>query len=122
MNKKKILIIEDEIILTEALILNLEPQYQVIICKNGLDGFNKIPKIHPDLILLDIILPEMHGFDILSKTKDNPKTKDIPIIILSNLASKTDISKGLKLGAQEYLLKVDTDLKTVVSTIQKIIQ
>lgn len=72
-----------------------------------------------DLILLDLILPKVHGFDVLKKLKENEETKDIPIIVLTNLEGINDVEKALELGATTYLVKAQYTLEEVLEKIKK---
>ncbi len=81
---------------------------------NGEEGLNKIFAEKPDLVLLDLILPKKSGFDVLIEMKGKKETKNIPVIILSNLAQETDIQRGLSLGAKDYLIKPEVSLSEVV--------
>ena len=74
--------------------------------------------IKPDLILLDLILPKIHGFDVLKELKEDEKTKEIPIIVLTNLERVEDVEKALELGATTYLVKADYTLEEVIEKIK----
>jgi len=86
---------------------------------NGEEGLNKIRAKKPDLVLLDLILPKKSGFDVLVEMKDNKETKNIPVIILSNLAQESDIQRGLSLGAKDYLVKPEVSLSEVVERVKE---
>jgi len=73
----------------------------------------------PDLILLDLILPKMHGFEVLKKLKEDKETKDIPVIVLTNLEGIGDVEKAIELGATTYLVKAQYSLDEVVEKIKK---
>ena len=73
----------------------------------------------PDLILLDLILPKLSGFEVLKKIKEDKKIKDIPVIVLTNLENMEDIEKAIELGATTYLVKVSYPLEEVVKKIKK---
>ena len=103
---KKILIIEDDKFLRELIDRKLVKEgYETSEAIDGEEGIKKIKSEKPDLILLDLILPGIDGFEVLSKMKDDPFLSQIPVIILSNLGQKEDVEKGLKLGAIDYLIK-----------------
>jgi len=103
---KKILVIEDDRFLRELISKKLAKEgYEVSEAIDGEEGIKKIKSEKPDLILLDLILPSIDGFEVLSKMKDDPIVSSIPVIILSNLGQKEDVEKGLKLGAVDYLIK-----------------
>src|SRR3989344_869013 len=106
METKKILSIEDDEFLSSLVSGKLiESGFSVITAGTGKDGLAKAELEHPNLILLDIMLPDMGGFEILQSLKANPATKDIPVIILSNLGGRDEIEKGVALGASSYLIK-----------------
>ena len=79
--------------------------YEVLIAESGQEGLDKAFKEAPELIFLDIKMPEMDGFEVLKKLRSSPKAKDIPVVILSNFDEQDLIEKGLSLGANEYLIK-----------------
>ena len=81
----------------------------------------KIKSEKPDLILLDLILPGIDGFEVLSQTKKDPEVSSIPVIILSNLGQKEDIERGLKLGATDYLIKAHFTPGEIIEKIRLII-
>lgn len=122
-NKKKILLIEDEETLVDiySTKLNLEG-FEVIVARDGILGVNLALKHLPDLILLDIILPQRDGFDVLTKLKQNPQTKKIPVIIISNLGQEYEIKKGLSLGAVKFLTKTNYTPAQVVEEIKKVLK
>lgn len=103
---QKILIIEDDRFLRELISKKLVKEgFEVSDAIDGEEGIKKIKSEKPDLILLDLILPGIDGFEVLSKMKDDPAVSSLPVIILSNLGQKEDVEKGLKLGAVDYLIK-----------------
>jgi CheY-like chemotaxis protein len=106
MEQQKVLSIEDDAFLSSLVSGKLiETGFSVINANTGKDGLAKAKLEHPHLILLDIMLPDMGGFEILEKLKADPETKDIPVIILSNLGGRDEIEKGVALGASSYLIK-----------------
>jgi len=120
---KKILFIEDESALQKTFgdILGQEG-YEMISALNGEIGLSLAKKEKPDLILLDLILPKIYGIDVLRKLKEDEETKEIPIIILTNLERIEDIDKALELGAKTYLVKAQYTLEEVVERIKKILK
>ncbi|MEK6833965.1 MAG: response regulator [Thermoproteota archaeon] len=123
--KQKILIIEDDPLIRDlyrdAFRLN---DFEVEIAENGIDGLRILKNfaVKPCVILLDIMMPNMNGFDVLEQFKKNSETKDIPVVILSNLAQRQDIDKALKLGAVMYLVKAQHSPKDIIEKIKQIIQ
>jgi len=117
---KKILIIEDDQFLAKMLGRMLEShQYEVTLAGSGKEGLLKISNVKPNLILLDIMLPDIDGFDVLETIKADASTKKIPVIIMSNLGQTEDIQQGKSLGAKEHLIKSDLSLDEVVEKIRK---
>ena len=120
---KKILIIEDESALQKTLGEMLSQQgYEVLSALNGEIGLKLAQSKKPDLILLDLILPKIHGFDVLKKIKDNPETREIPVIVLTNLESIEDIKKAMELGATTYLVKANYSLEELTIKINQVFQ
>lgn len=103
---KTILIIEDDKFLRELITQKLIKEgYETAEAIDGEEGIKKIKEGKPDLILLDLILPGIDGFEVLSRMKSDSALASIPVIILSNLGQKEDVERGLKLGAIDYLIK-----------------
>jgi DNA-binding response OmpR family regulator len=119
---KKIIVIEDEQILLRALNVELLSQgFEVLSAKDGESGLKLITQELPQLVLLDLILPKLHGFEVLKALKENESTKDIPVIILSNLGQDSDIKKAKELGAADYFVKASTDLSRLSNIINIIL-
>ena len=118
--KPKILLVEDDLFLIRAYQIKLENEgFELIIAKDATEGMEKVRNVHPDLVLLDIMLPRGSGFEILEVVKKDEALQHIPVIILSNLGQQQDIERGLTLGAATYLIKTDVKLEDVVKTIKK---
>ena len=106
MSKEKMLIIEDEKDIVKMLDYNLKKEgFKTLSAYNGEDGLDMASKENPDLILLDLMLPEIDGFDVCKALKSDPKTSHIPIIILTAKDQETDKIVGLELGADDYVTK-----------------
>ncbi len=119
---KKILFIEDESVLQKALGDILKQKgYEMISALNGEIGFNLAKAEKPDLILLDLVLPKMHGFEVLKKLKEESETKEIPVIVLTNLERMEDVGQAVKLGAAAYLVKAQYTIEEVMEKIKKAI-
>ena len=102
----KVLLIEDDIFLKKVIKRKLLKEgYKILEALDGREGINKIKGEKPDLVLLDLVLPEMNGFEVLSQIKKDKTLAKIPVIILSNLGEEEDIKKGLEMGAVDYLIK-----------------
>jgi DNA-binding response OmpR family regulator len=121
-NKKKIVLVEDDSFLAGMYVskLNME-NFEVKLAENGEDGLKTATDEMPDLILLDILLPRMDGFEVLKKLKKNPETAGIPVILLTNLGQKKDVDRGLALGAEDYLIKAHFMPNEVIAKIKKIL-
>ena len=117
---KKILFVEDESALQKTFgdILKQEG-YEMISALDGEIGLRLAKENRPNLILLDLILPKIHGFDVLKKLKEDSDTKEIPVIVLTNLEGLEDVEKALELGATTYLVKTQYSLEEVVQKIKK---
>lgn len=118
--KKKILFIEDESVLQKTFgeILKQEG-YEMISALDGEIGLRLAKEKKPDLVLLDLILPKINGFSVLEKIKEDKETKDIPVVVLTNLEGLEDVDKALKMGATTYLVKANYSLEEVVAKIKK---
>jgi len=119
---KKILFIEDESALQKTLGEVLQQEgYRVISALNGEVGVELAKKEIPDLILLDLVLPKLHGFEVLKKLKEEVETNKIPVIVLTNLEEAEDVEKALELGATTYLVKENYSLEEVIEKIKQTI-
>lgn len=120
---KIILFIEDESALQKTFSESLGPEgYSIISALDGESGLKMAQTKKPDLILLDLILPKLHGFEVLKKLKEDAATKNIPIIILTNLESVENVDKALELGATTYLVKTKYTLSEVIAKIKKALE
>lgn len=119
---KKILFIEDEAALQESLGEVLEQEgFDVLRATDGQKGLELAQTKNPDLILLDLILPKMDGFEILKRIKADKNTQLIPVIILTNLENAADIGRALELGATTYLVKANYSLDDVLRKVREAI-
>jgi len=115
----KILLVEDDKFLSTALDDKLTREgFTVIKALNGQEAITKIRSQQPDLILLDIIMPQKNGFEVLAEIKLDETFKHIPVIVLSNLGQEADIKKAQDLGAVDYIVKSDVEMKIVVEKIK----
>ncbi|HEY3311802.1 MAG TPA: SpoIIE family protein phosphatase [Anaerolineales bacterium] len=106
MTSPKILIVDDEPFNVDYLEQELEDShYEIISAGNGQEALEKVRSESPDLILLDIMMPVMDGFEVLSRLKPNPSTRDIPVIVISANSDVRSMVKGIQLGAEDYLPK-----------------
>jgi len=116
------LIVEDEIELAQMYAMKLKIEgYEVDIAHDGLEGYEKMKQENPSLVLMDIMMPNMNGVEALKLAKHDPGTKDIPIIMLSNLAGTADLQAALQKGAAGYIIKSELTPAEVVEKIKQIL-
>jgi DNA-binding response OmpR family regulator len=121
--EKIILVVEDDKFLRELMVQKLTKEgYNIAEAVDGEDGIKKVKEIKPGLVLLDLILPGMDGFEVLGKIKADPETNQTPVIILSNLGQREDVEKGLSLGAADYLIKAHFTPGEIIEKIKNIIR
>lgn len=89
---------------------------------NGTEALELLKKERPDILLLDIMLPDIDGFSILKNMKEDPDLKDIPVILFSNLSQKEDISKGYELGASRFIVKSTVFLENLAGEIRNVLR
>ena len=105
MRKKLILIADDEENIVDLIKLSLGDDYDFIVAHDGKEALDIVKKKHPDLILLDIMMPKMDGYEVCAKLKHNPATKDIVIAMISAKKETEDILQGVDIGAIAYITK-----------------
>jgi len=119
---KHILLIEDDPFLIEIYTTKLkEAGYSVEKAEDGDEGLRSIKEKKPDLVLLDVVLPNFNGWEILRKIKKDDNFKDLKVVVLSNLGEKDEVEKGLKLGATKYLVKAHYTPSEVIKEVKKIL-
>jgi len=120
--KNKILVVEDEKTLRFLIVQSLKDDgFEVYESIGGEEGLKLAKENKPDLILLDLLLPGMNGFDVLSHLKRDSSTESIPVIILSNCGQEEEVERGMKLGATDYLVKAHFTLDEIADRIKKIL-
>ncbi|MFA6028058.1 MAG: response regulator [Patescibacteria group bacterium] len=121
--KLKILLVEDDAFLARMYQSKLENQnFTVYAAGDGAEGIKLAQEKAPDVVLLDILLPKVDGWGVLKALKKEEKTKNIPVILLTNLGQKEDVDKGLAMGAVDYLIKAYFTPSEVVEKIKKVIK
>lgn len=116
---KTILVIEDDKYLREVLVEKLKKErFEVCEAVDGEAGFKMTVEKKPDLVVLDIILPLLNGFDYLEKKANNADIGKIPVIILSNLGQQEDVERGMKLGAKDYVVKAHFTPNDLIAKVQ----
>lgn len=120
---KSVLLVEDDPFLIDIYTTKLkEVGFSVTVVSDGKRVFKKIKEKIPDLLLLDIVLPNVNGWEILREIKKDDKLKNLKVVILSNLSEKEEVEKGLKFGAVKYLIKSHYTPSEVVEEIKKILK
>lgn len=118
----KILIIEDSDFVQRTFLAVLTAGgFQVSVGKDGSEGLALVARDKPDLILLDLMMPVLDGFKALSFLKGDPKTSDIPIIVLSAKGNTEEIKKALSMGARDFLVKATTSPKKVLEKLREVL-
>ncbi|MEA3464297.1 MAG: response regulator [Patescibacteria group bacterium] len=121
-NKTRILLIEDDSFLLSMYATQFELEnFNVITAENGEKGLKLAKKEIPEIILLDIMLPEMNGFDVLKELKLNKATSQIPVILLTNLSQKSEIEQGLAMNVEGYLIKAHFMPSEVVDKVKQVL-
>lgn len=119
--QKKILIIEDDDFFRGLIGKKLLfEEFDVYMASNGEEGISKLKEHKPDLVLLDMLLPSMDGFEVLTKIKEDSTTVAIPVIIASNLVEKEDVDRALKMGAVDYMIKSQYTPEMIIEKVKKV--
>ncbi len=117
-----LLIIEDDEVLLRALYLTFHKAgFKIASTVDGESGLKMAQRLEPDIILLDLLLPKMSGFDVLKYIKANPKLKSIPVVVLSNIADTADIEKVKALGVEDYFVKSNVRLDDLIKKVKAIL-
>jgi two-component system alkaline phosphatase synthesis response regulator PhoP len=117
---KKILAVDDERAIVRLVQINLERQgYQVVTAYDGKEALEKIATEKPDLVVLDVMMPYMDGFEVLQQLRKNPETRDLPVIMLTAKAQDTDVFRGYTSGVDLYLTKPFNPME-LVSFVKRI--
>jgi CheY-like chemotaxis protein len=120
---KKIAVIEDDRFLRKVYETKLPREgYAVVSAEDGEAGLALIKQELPDVVLLDLIMPKMTGFEVLAALKADKKTAKIPVVVLSNLGQEEDIARAKELGASEFLVKSNLTIKDVMDLIEQILK
>ena len=118
--KKQILLVEDEQFLFTLLKNRLEKDgFEVTLARDGEEAVNLLKTVKPSLVLLDLILPKMSGFDVLEAINSDPQLHKAPVMIISNLGQESDIERGKELGAVDYFIKAKISIDDLISEVKK---
>ncbi len=122
-DKTSVLIIEDDSYISDMYKIKLESEnFEVATAKDGIIGIKMLEKQKPDIILLDVVMPKMDGFDVLKIIKKNIELKGIPVVLLTNLGQKENVEKGFDLGADSYIIKAHFTPSEVIEKIREVLK
>lgn len=117
---KKILIVEDEVLLLKALSALFEgDKYEILLAHDGKEGLDMALNRHPDIILLDLIMPVMDGMTMLNKLREDQWGRDAKVIILTNLGDNEKLAEAMKNGTYDYLVKTDWNIEDVSKLVKQ---
>ena len=117
---KKVLLVEDEEIMINLLQKKLiQEGYDVRVAVNGEEGLAKMKEIKPDIVLLDIIMPKLGGFEVMKGMNKDPELKEIPVVVISNSGQPVELDKARELGARDWLIKTEFDPQEVIDKVIK---
>ena len=117
---KKILLVEDEEIMIDLLQKKLtKAGYEVSVARDGEEGLKLMREVKPALILLDIVMPKMGGFEVMEEMAKEPELKKIPVIVISNSGQPVELDRAQKLGAKDWLIKTEFDPQEVIEKVKK---
>jgi CheY-like chemotaxis protein len=117
-----ILLAEDDRFLRKAADTALRRHgFSVVTATNGEEALEALRTMKPDLILLDLIMPKVQGFEVLRSVKENPATAHIPVIVLSNLGQEGDVKRAMESGATAYFVKANLTLEEMVTQVESVL-
>jgi len=117
---KKILIVEDEEIMLGLLQKKLTTEgYEISVARDGEEGMRAMKEVKPNLILLDIIMPKMGGFEVMEEMNKDKELRKIPVIVISNSGQPVELDRAQKLGAKDWLIKTEFDPQEVIDKVVK---
>ncbi len=123
MAKVKIVLVEDDSFLANMYETKLTLEgFSVVKAADGEEGISLVKKVKPDIVLLDILLPKKDGWQVLEELKKDLRTKEIPVLLLTNLGQEEDVKKGLQLGAVDYLIKAHFVPQEVINKVRDILK
>jgi CheY-like chemotaxis protein len=119
---KQIFVVEDDRFLSSLLKARLERDgYNIANAFDGVEAMNFLKANVPDLIILDLIMPAMSGFEVLEAISIDPRLNQIPVFVLTNLAQEADVQKAKRLGAKEYFVKVRSSIDQIVIAVKRLV-
>jgi DNA-binding response OmpR family regulator len=118
--KISVLVVEDDKFLQKILLTKLQKEgFDAQGASDGEEALQKLAAAKPMLVLLDLILPKVHGFQVLTEMRTNPRTKGLPVIVLSNLSQEEDKKRAKELGAIDFMVKADLSINDVVMRVKE---
>ena len=118
---KKVLIVEDDDFLQNMLNIKLSKEgFNTKTASDGIEAFEVLEDFHPDLIILDLVMPRKNGFEVLEDLKLNKKLSKIPVIVFTNLAQDSDKERVAEYDVMEYLIKADTPIQSLVDKVEEV--
>lgn len=121
--KPQILLIEDDMFIAEIYTIEFrQGGYDVNIAQDGKKGLSMVKQLHPAVVLLDIILPKMSGWDVLKVMKSDEELKHIPVVLMTNLGQQDEVERGRTLGADAYLIKAYIGPRELLAEVEKILK
>lgn len=121
--KPRVLVVEDDTFLAGMYLTKFGLEgFTVELASDGREGVKKAKEWKPDIMLLDLVLPVMNGFTVLETVRNDPDTKSIPVILLTNLGQKSDVERGMKLGASDYLIKAHFMPSEVIEKVKRFLK
>lgn len=121
-DKKKVLIVEDDPHISKVYVIKLGQEgFDTFQALDGEEGFAKIMELHPDLVMLDLMLPKKDGFWVMEEMSKHAEVANIPVVVLSNLGQQQDKDRAYSLGAKDYMVKADNPIKDVIDRVKKLL-
>jgi len=119
--KIKVVLVEDDKFLQKILVTKFAKEgFDVRAASDGEEGLRLIVEDPPNIVLLDLILPKMTGYDVLTEIKANSKISHVPVVVLSNLGQEEDMTRAKSLGATEFMVKADISINAVVQKVKEV--
>jgi DNA-binding response OmpR family regulator len=117
---KKIILIEDEALILDLLRKKLIKEgYEVFTARDGEDGLKIMKEMNPDLVLTDVVMPKMGGFEVIESMQEDKDLKKIPVIIISNSGQPVELDRAKRLGVKDWLIKTEFDPQEVIAKVKK---
>lgn len=123
LKKPRVLIVEDDTFLSGMYVTKLTMErLDVSLAGDGREALRLVKQLKPDIILLDLVIPKLSGFEVLEAIRNDPATKTTPVILLTNLGEKDDVRRGFELGATDYLIKAHFLPSEVVQKVKRLLK